>query len=230
VDALPTIVKEGSLFKAAAAAVVAIGIGIFVLLCCWGTSLFWVDTGTSEKLDALAKQTVALSGAIKDGRTAASIDAVGAKIDALGRKLDSYSEKINVLGRGIDRLANDIASIEQKMATFDLRLSDIKIGKYSPGEYRTSTGNVISREVTVFNSIKLDEGFVMTGWKYKDGAATEPYDQFCYYTVQAGDSGVDFKIDLFTGGKRIFNDAVSKVPNYEEAFGKCQWYGGRMII
>ena len=106
-DALPTIVKEGSLFKAAAAAVVAIGIGIFVLLCCWGTSLFWVDTGTSEKLDALAKQTVALSGAIKDGqlRTAASIDAVGAKIDALGRKLNSYSEKINVLGRGIDRLA-----------------------------------------------------------------------------------------------------------------------------
>jgi hypothetical protein len=93
------------------------------------------------------------------------------------------------------------------MATFDLRLSDIKIGKYSPGEYRTSTGNVISREVTVFNSIKHHEAFVTTGWKYKDGAATDHAISSANY-FQAGDGGVDFKVDLFTGGKRIYNDAV----------------------
>jgi hypothetical protein len=170
-EPLPTIVKEGSLFKATAVCIVAVGVGICVLLACWGASLFWrVDDGMAQKIDALSKKTAGLSDAVKNGqqrtadavkegqlRIAESVDAVGGKLDAIDHRLDS---------------------IDRRLSSLDQRVSII--GKYGPGEYKKD-GNVIRREVTVFNSVPHGDGDVTTGWKYKDGGSEEPYDQFCYY-------------------------------------------------
>jgi hypothetical protein len=198
----------------------AVGLGVLVLLACWGASFFWrTDNDTKEKFEIIVKNTDGLKDTVKDGQAqiVTAVADVGAKIDALGRKIDGYAHNFDVSVAG---LHNDIAKIRQQIAGID-------VGKYYPGPYNKTDGTIITREVTVFNNVKHDVGYVVTGWAFKDGAATEPSYQFCYYTLKGGEEGTTFRVDLFTGGKRVDNDAVRKIPNYDEAFGKCQWFSGR---
>jgi hypothetical protein len=217
---LPIIVRESSISKGAAVGLGAVGVGVLVLLACWGASFFWkVDNGVKERLDALIKFTEAISTGLKQGKTeiVAKIDSVGSKVDALGTKIDS-------LDRHFDIVDSDLLNVSKQIATLKL-----DIGKYKPGTITDpNKPYVITREVTVFNNVKHDVGYVVTGWSYKDGAATEPYAQFCYYTLQGGEAGTTFRVDLFLDGKRVDNDAVRKIPNYDEAYGKCQWFGGKL--
>jgi hypothetical protein len=47
---------------------------------------------------------------------------------------------------------------------------------------KTSTGESIQREVTVFSKVEHPPGTVLTGWTFKDGAAgNAPIHQYCYY-------------------------------------------------
>jgi hypothetical protein len=227
-EPFPIIVKEGSLLRGAAFGLGASGLGVLVLLSCWGASIFWrVDNGTNKRLDVLteqtallAKQTVGINDVIREG-----LRALVAKVDALGNQLDGYAHN---MGSRVDRVDKDLAAIEKRLSALDLRLSQFDPGKYHPGTITETTKPYkIERDVTVFNHVEHGEGQVVTGWKYKDGAATEPYEQFCYYTI-GSDKGVDFKVDLFAYGKRLDNEAVRKIPDYDEAFGKCQWYDGRI--
>src|ERR1700730_3174199 len=48
---------------------------------------------------------------------------------------------------------------------------------------KTSAGDVISREVTVFSNVKHGPGSVVTGWNYRDGSGRVPVGQYCYYTA-----------------------------------------------
>jgi hypothetical protein len=220
---LPVIVRESSISKGAAVGLAAVGLGVLVLLACWGASLFWrVDNGTKERLDTLIKFTEAINAGLKQGKTeiVAKIDAVGGKVDAVGSKVDALVAKI-------DTIDSDLLTVSKQVAAIDLRISKIDPSKYYPPREDPKNPYVITREVTVFNNVKHDVGYVVTGWTYKDGAATEPSYQFCYYTLQGGEAGVAFRVDLFTGGKRVDSDAVRKIPDYETAYSKCQWFGGR---
>jgi hypothetical protein len=211
----------GTFTKAVALLIGAIGIGLLVVLVALGVRYFkGNDDKIMTKIEHVMRQVVGLGDLERQNAN----DLTATVKDGDQRIIDH----VDANGSKMDRVDSHIAALEQKLAALDRRLPNINIQKYSPGEYRTSNGNIIRREVTVFNNVEHAEGFVWTGWKYKDGAATEPYDQFCYYTIGGGDTGVDFKVDLFSQGKRIYNEAVYKIPNYEEAFGKCQWYGGRI--
>jgi hypothetical protein len=88
---------------------------------------------------------------------------------------------------------------------------------------RTGAGDVIRREVTVFNRVSHEGGDVMTGWEYKDGASDgQPLRQYCYFFI--GKNGVATHIDLAFNGQRFFNENVTRVPRLEEALAKCQWW------
>jgi hypothetical protein len=211
-----TYLRPGIISRAAAVGLAAIGLGLGVLLACWGASFFWhIDDAVVRRLDAIGKQTAGLSDALRDQlralslKTTESLDALGRKIDALGSKIDALGEKIDVLGNRVD-------VIDQRVL-----VSKPFLGGGQPE--KTPDGDIIRREVTVFNTVSHADGVVTTGWVYKDGASGgRPMSQFCYYT--SGKDGAWLKIDLGSNGQRLFNENVTKVPQLEEAIAKCQWW------
>lgn len=86
---------------------------------------------------------------------------------------------------------------------------------------KTSDGDAIKREVTVFNTVKYGDGSVMTGWNYANGAGKAPTSQFCYFIREKGD-GSSEKID-FAFNRQPLNAMRSKVPNFNLALTKCVW-------
>ena len=88
---------------------------------------------------------------------------------------------------------------------------------------KTTSGDVIRREVTVFWSVKHDPGNVTTGWNYKDGSGGVPVRQYCYYDFLNGD-GSATKVDIASDGSRLLQISASLVPDLEGALAKCQWW------
>jgi hypothetical protein len=88
---------------------------------------------------------------------------------------------------------------------------------------KTTDGNVIRREVTVFWSTKHGPGDVTTGWNYKDGSGGKPVSQYCYYGVLNADGSMT-KVDIASDGRRFLRIGASRVPDLEEALAKCQWW------
>src|SRR4029077_2785126 len=98
-------------------------------------------------------------------RTTESIDALGGKLDALEHRVDAINQRVTVTRSFQD-------------------------GSGQPE--RTGTGDVIRREVYVFNSVNHEGGVVWTGWQYKDGASDgQPMRQYCYFII--GQNGVATK-------------------------------------
>jgi hypothetical protein len=88
---------------------------------------------------------------------------------------------------------------------------------------KPTSGNVITREVTVFSNVSHGAGFVTTGWIYKDGSGREPFRQYCYYYyAQPGLTGTNTRVDLASDGVRRPNIAAGLVPDLEGALAKCQ--------
>jgi hypothetical protein len=86
---------------------------------------------------------------------------------------------------------------------------------------RTSTGEVIRREVTVFSNVKHGPGTVVTGWTYTDGGGSVPLRQYCYYSAPNFDQS-SIRIDIASNGARTLNAEL--VPDLEGALAKCQWW------
>ena len=88
----------------------------------------------------------------------------------------------------------------------------------------TPSGEIIKREVTVFQSVKHGSGEVVTGWTYKDGSgASAPAQQYCYYVVPTGEHASN-KIDIAANGNRLPEIDTSLVPNLDAALNQCQWW------
>jgi hypothetical protein len=202
-----TYLRAGIISRAAAVGLAAVGVGLGVLLACWGASFFWhIDDAVVRRLDGIGKQTAGLSDVLRDEisslslKTTESLDALGGKIDVLGGKIDALGNRVDV--------------IDQRVLV-----------SRSPSDQpeRTPDGDIIRRQVTVFKTVTHADGDVITGWVYKDGASDgHPMSQYCYY--MSGKNGASFKIDLASNGQRLFNENVTKVPQLEEAIAKCQWW------
>ena len=198
-----TYLRPGIISRAAAVGLAAIGVGGGMLLACWGLSFFWhVDDAVLRRLDALAQQTAGFSDTFRElettlgQRTAAGYDALSGKIDALSQRLDRIDQRV-IVTRSLG-------------------------GSGQPES--TPRGQVIKREVTVFNSITHEGGEVTTGWSYKDGASDgQPINQYCYYMANVNNHA-GLHIDLAQNGQRLFNGNMAKVPQLEEAIAKCQWW------
>jgi hypothetical protein len=90
---------------------------------------------------------------------------------------------------------------------------------------KTATGEVITREVTVFSTVKHGTGNVTTGWRYRDGTGGVPFNQYCYYSAPNIDHS-STRINIAVDRARLPNINASLVPELEGALAKCQWGQG----
>jgi hypothetical protein len=200
-----THLQPGVVARGGALALAAIGIGASVLLTCWGASMFF--SSNSKRLDALTAKLEELVQ--RPDRS----DEVAAKLDDLRREAGK-------MGSGIPaRLASIERSIEE--------IKHIPIIPGDPGSHAKTNGNVIDREVTVFQKVPHDNGSaVVTGWQYADGASADqpPKNQFCYWASERlGGTTATTRIDLADNGKRLQNIGAG-VPQLENALQKCIWW------
>ncbi len=91
------------------------------------------------------------------------------------------------------------------------------------GDAKTTTGEVIRREVTVFSTVEHGPGHVTTGWRYRDGTGSVPLGQNCYYSAPNNDSS-STRIEIAVDGARLPTISASLVPELEGALAKCQWW------
>jgi hypothetical protein len=91
---------------------------------------------------------------------------------------------------------------------------------------KTSEGDVIRKEVTVFYTVKHGTGHVTTGWNYKDGSGTVPISQYCYYSSAPNADYSSTRIDLAFNRNPLPNVGISVVPELGRALAKCQWWQG----
>jgi hypothetical protein len=89
---------------------------------------------------------------------------------------------------------------------------------------KTSDGDAIKTEVTVFNEVSFGQGTIVTGWRYSSGSSRAPATQYCYYN-QIQPDGSEQTINV--AFDRIPLPAARKfIPNLDAALTKCVWYGG----
>jgi hypothetical protein len=90
---------------------------------------------------------------------------------------------------------------------------------------KTASGDIITREVTVFSNVRHGPGAVVTGWIYRDGSGGTPTTQYCYYNAPNLDRSTK-RVDIAANGVRLVGIDAGLVPDLEDAIGKCQWWEG----
>jgi len=88
---------------------------------------------------------------------------------------------------------------------------------------KSSTSEIIRRQVTVFSNVKHLGGTITTGWIYRDGASQAPTKQYCYYSAINADLS-SIRVDIASDRKPLLNVSTSHVPELEKALTKCQWW------
>ena len=216
----PTYLRLGIITRATVIGLAALAVGAGVFLACFGLSYLWpYDLPVLERLDAMNATLEKI--AQRPDRT----DEILAKLDRLNV----------VIGSKIDQL--DIASIrgslDQRLAIIEGRIIE-EIKKQRPiirgdtGQGTDRNGNVITKEVTVFHNIAHENGTVVTGWRYPDGASADqrPTHQYCYWSSgKLGGTSAETTIHIAVNGTRLSNIA-SGVPRLEAALPRCVWWSG----
>ena len=190
-----TYLRPGPVAKATAIGIGAVGLGAGILLATWGISLLWHPTSPE----------------------------VAVRIENPEIRVRQESPFVVKQEKPFTVEQPGPLKIEPPQVA-------VKVGHPSPsptsgigGDGRTSTGDVIKREVTVFSSVKYGAGSVVTGWNYRNGSGGVPFSQYCYYIIGNVDRS-STRIDIASNGVRLPQTSTSLVPNPEEAFEKCQWW------
>jgi len=160
-----------------------IGVGLGVLLACWGLSFFWHrDDPVLHRLDSVVGQLETLSQRITDGLDSVS-QGIAHDIEAQDQRWTDASHKLAAIDRKLAAVkATKGTSVVVKRDDGCVLVDEQGNHHECAGVNRD--GNVIRKQVTVFYDVKHNDGSVVTGWVYKDGASDGvPMRQFCYYTV-----------------------------------------------
>jgi hypothetical protein len=146
------------------------GVGLAMLLGCYGISLLWSARGCADHLD---------TPIVEKGRSIADVgpDSNRLTLNEIGSSRTPSS--IENAGHdnpnpGAEHRPIRIAPEKAKVPNQAIRSQD------SIGERKEA--NVINRRVTEFRTISHAEGEITTGWEYEDGYAGAPIRQYCYTT------------------------------------------------
>ncbi len=80
---------------------------------------------------------------------------------------------------------------------------------------------------TIFKSVALGQGSVVTGWSFTSSEQAAPTRQYCYYVQDAGlDGGSQVKVDVAIDGQMLPN---LKPRGFEPAAAaaSCTWFDGK---
>jgi hypothetical protein len=88
------------------------------------------------------------------------------------------------------------------------------------GRFRKPCDN----KLRVLRTSKYGPGEVLTGWKYSDGEAQIPEDQYCYFTLNVDGAQRDLRIDIGKDGRQLA--PIRRVPNvnFNDAYRLCTWF------
>lgn len=90
-----------------------------------------------------------------------------------------------------------------------------------------SDGKAIRTEVTVFHTAALGAGRdIVTGWKFVNGAAERPAQQYCYVSTPGQDSLSSIHTDLALDGVPVTRSRAV-VPDFDQALKHCVWWQGK---
>jgi hypothetical protein len=189
-----TYLRPGPVDRAAAAALVAAGLGVGVFLAAWGISFLW----------RYAPPEIAVRVSNREVRVVQD------------RPLTIKQDKPFTLAQP------EPLRIEEGRVTVKAEPPG-PTDERPVSNPQTAGGDVIRREVTVFSQVQHGAGTVVTGWNYKDGSGGRPVAQFCYYSAPNLDQSSK-RIELAIDGVRHPQSGMGLVPDPEAALSKCQWW------
>ena len=79
-------------------------------------------------------------------------------------------------------------------------------------------------DYTVFKHVKMGEGEIVTGWKFRSSEDTTPYGQYCYFMASAdADTSAIFNVAR--------NGTAGAAPKglpikFQDAINACEWFNG----
>jgi hypothetical protein len=192
----PTYLRAGLVDRTIAMGVGAVGVGTRILLAAWGISFLWQYTPHEIAVHiANPELHVAQDSPLKVTQDKPFV------VDSPALKIDP--PKITI-------------SVEQPSRS---------VVKGVSTDAKTTTGDIITREVTVFSSVRHGPGTVVTGWNYSDGSGGTPIKQYCYYAAPNLDHSSK-RVDIASNGVLLVGIDAGLVPDLDEAIGKCQWWQG----
>src|SRR5262249_44807792 len=146
--------RPGPLERGGALGLGAVGIGFGIFLAAWGISFLWRPFTPPEVRIANPELTVTPNGpfVVKPNEPFTIQQPGPLKLDSAGITVKT----------------------DQPLPAGST--------KGASGETKTSTGDIIKHEVTVFWTVKHIEGDVVTGWIYPNGRGGVPTLEYCYYT------------------------------------------------
>lgn len=196
----PTYLRPGIIIRATVIGLAALAVGAGSFLACFGLSYLWhYDPPILERLDAM-----------------------NATLEKIAQRPDHQLDIASIRGR-----------LDQSLGLIEARIIE-EIKKQRPiirgdtGQGTDRNGNVIIKEVTVFHNIAHENGMVVTGWRYPDGASADqrPTNQYCYWSSgKLGGTSAETTIHIALNGTRLSNIA-SGMPRLEAALRKCVWWSG----
>jgi hypothetical protein len=192
-----TFLRPGLVERTLAVGIGAVGIGTGILLATWGISFLWRYT-PPEIAVRIANPEVHVA---QDSQLKVTQDRPFVVESPQPLKIDP--PKVTI-------------SVEQPPQS---------VVKGVSTDAKTATGDIITREVTVFSNVKHGLGTVVTGWTYRDGTGGTPVQQYCYYAAANLDHSTK-RVDIASNRVRLVDIDAGLVPDLEEAIGKCQWWQG----
>jgi hypothetical protein len=193
----PTYLRPGLFERTIAMGIGAVGVGTGIFLAAWGISFLWRYT-PPEIAVHIANPELHVA---QDSPLKITQDKPFVVVSPEPLKIDP--PKVTI-------------SVEQPPQSLVKGVST---------DAKTASGDITTREVTVFSNVRHGPGAVVTGWIYRDGSGGTPTKQYCYYNAPNLDHSIK-RVDIASNGAPLVDLNAELVPDLEEAIGKCQWWQG----
>jgi hypothetical protein len=165
--------------------------------------------------EALEKSTLRTTGEVKlDPQATVRLDANGAQV----RVDPTGTVRLDTTGAVVRLDPNSVAN---------LRGVPPDVPRPTEHQLRPSTlpqANVVTN-YTVFQTVKLGKGAVVTGWKFTSNEEVSPSHEYCYYSESIQD-GVAARFDLATNGRLDLRGQAPKAVDRAGAAANCVWFSG----
>ena len=166
--------------------------------------------------EALEKSTLRTTGEVKlDPQATVKLDADGAqvKVDPTGTvRLDASGAVIRL----------------DPNAVVNVRGVTPEVPRPTPDQLRPPNmqprANVVTN-YTVFQTVKLGKGEVVTGWKFTSNEEASPHHEYCYYAESIED-GIAAQFHLATNGRLNLRGQAPRAVDRAGAAKNCVWFEG----
>jgi hypothetical protein len=168
--------------------------------------------------EALEKTTLTTTGEVKlDPQAAVKLDPNGAQL-----RVDPTSTvRLDASGAVVRLDPNAVVNVRGVTPEVPRPTDDQLNPKTLPPFPKT---NVVT-DYTVFKTVKLGKGAVITGWNFTSNEDVSPRHEYCYY-VESIQDGISARFDLATNGRLDLKGQAPRGVDRAGAAANCVWFAG----